>query len=226
MQSHQQKMKIKNSRVRSTRTLTQILIGLKTPPDLLITASTIGYYGHRNSDLLDENSRTGDLFLSEVCAEWEAVTKPAAEARIRVVNLRFGMVLSSEGGALPRLLQLINIGLGGVIGNGRQYVSWITLEDVASAVIHIINSEKITGAVNMVTPHPVTNRELTKILGQILRRPTLMRVPSIALKLLYGQMAKELLLSSTRVYPAKLLDTGYRFKYPTLESALKFISEH
>jgi uncharacterized protein (TIGR01777 family) len=223
--SNLQKMKIKNSRVRSTRILTHSLISLKTPPDLLITASAVGYYGHCESDLLDENSKAGNLFLSEVCTEWEAVTKPAAESGIRVVNLRFGMILSRDGGALPRLLKLVKIGLGGVIGNGRQYVSWITLEDVASAIIHIINTNEISGAVNMVTPHPVTNRELTKILGQILSRPTIMRVPSIVLKILYGQMAQELLLSSARVYPSKLLDSGYRFKHPTLESALKFLSE-
>ena len=224
--SNQQKMKIKNSRVRSTRILTQTLISLKTPPDLLITASAVGYYGNRDSELLDEGSGAGHLFLSEVCEEWERVTRPAAEAGIRVVNLRFGMILSKKGGALPRLLQLFNVGLGGVIGSGRQYVSWITLEDVASAVIHIINTTDISGAVNMVTPHPVTNRELTKILGRIIRRPTIMRVPALALKIIYGQMAKELLLSSSRVYPEKLIDTGYRFKHPTLESALIFLFEH
>jgi uncharacterized protein (TIGR01777 family) len=224
--SMQQKNKIKNSRVRSTRILTQTLINLQSPPELLITASAVGYYGHRNSKLLDETSSAGDLFLSEVCAEWEKVTEPAAAAGIRVVNLRFGMVLSMKGGALPRLLQLIKIGLGGTIGNGRQYVSWVTLEDVASAVIHIINTRQISGAVNMATPHPVTNRELTKILGQILRRPTVMRVPAFVLKLVYGQMAKELLLSSMRVYPAKLLETGFRFKHPTLESAVELLLDH
>ena len=130
------------------------------------------------------------------------------------------MILSAQGGALPRLLQLVRMGLGGSIGNGRQYVSWITLEDVASAIIHMINSPDIAGAVNMVTPHPVTNREMTKIIGYVLRRPTIFRVPALALKLIYGQMAKELLLSSTRVYPAKLLESGFRFKHPTLEEAL------
>jgi uncharacterized protein (TIGR01777 family) len=218
--SNQQKEKIKNSRVRSTRILTQSILSLKNPPNILFTASAVGYYGNRNSELLDETSSSGSLFLSEVCTAWEEVTKPAAAAGIRVINMRFGMILSTDGGALPRLIQLVKMGLGGTIGNGRQYVSWITLEDVARAIINMINRSEISGAVNMVTPHPVTNREMTKILGHILKRPTIFRVPALVLKLLYGQMAQELLLSSTRVYPSKLIETGFQFKYPILEKAL------
>jgi uncharacterized protein len=219
----ERKAHIRDSRVASTRLLCQALGRLKSPPRVLVAASAIGYYGSRADSWLDETSTPGDGFLADLCQEWEAATGPAATAGINVVNLRLGLVLSPAGGALARMLTPFRLGLGGRIGSGRQFMSWMALDDVLGAIYHAIATPGVEGRVNAVTPTPVTNREFTKTLGCVLRRPTIFPLPAFATRLAFGEMANELLLASTRVAPAALLGTGYRFLYPDLESALRHL---
>jgi uncharacterized protein (TIGR01777 family) len=219
----EQKARIRNSRVESTMLLCQALGQLKNPPRVLVAASAVGYYGSRDDSWLEETSTAGDGFLAGVCREWEAATKPAASAGIRVVNLRLGVVLSPAGGALASMLTPFRLGLGGRIGSGGQFMSWIALDDVLGAIYHALATPEAQGPVNAVAPHPVTNREFSKTLGRVLWRPTLFPLPAFAARLAFGEMAEELLLASARVNPGALLGTGYPFRFPTLEPALRHL---
>ncbi len=217
------KAAIRDSRVKGTRILCDTLAGLARPPTMLVCASAIGYYGDRGADVLTEESPAGTGYLSEVCREWESATEAAVRKGIRVVALRIGVVLSPRGGALCRMLPPFRAGLGGVIGNGRQYVSWIALDDLVGVVLHALRSGELCGPVNAVAPVPVTNRELTEALGKVLSRPTPFPVPAFALRLALGEMADALLLASTRVAPRRLEETGYRFRFPEIEGALRHL---
>ena len=186
-------------------------------------ASAIGYYGDRGGEVLNEKSPPGSGFLAQVCREWEAEAEPAARKGIRVVNIRIGVVLSSAGGALAKLLLPFKMGVGGVIGSGKQYMSWIALDDVVGAIHHALVTDGLRGPVNATTPQPVTNREFTKALGRVLGRPTLFPLPGFAARLALGEMADELLLASARVEPTQLLKTGYPFRFPELEGALRHV---
>jgi uncharacterized protein (TIGR01777 family) len=221
----EKKARIRDSRVQGTTLISETLAGLLSKPKVLIAASAIGFYGNRGAEMLNEKSASGNDFLSNVCREWELATKAAAEAGVRVVNLRFGVVLSEEGGALAKMLTPFRLGVGGRVGDGKQYMSWIALDDVVGAIIHALEDEKMNGAVNAVAPRAVTNTEFTKALGGALSRPTIFPVPAFALRLAFGEMADALLLSSTRVEPAKLLSAGYKFQYPELSGALKHLLE-
>lgn len=218
------KAAVRESRVNGTRLLCDALAGLARPPKTLVCASAIGYYGDRGEELLTEESAPGEGFLPEVCREWEAASEPAARKGIRVVTLRIGVVLSSNGGALSRMLPLFRAGLGGVMGSGKQYMSWISLDDLAGIVLHVLAREDLRGPVNAVAPRPVTNREFTGELGKVLSRPTPLPVPAFALRLAVGrEMADALLLASARVLPRRLEETGYRFRFPELPEALRRI---
>jgi len=208
------------SRVQSTRALATMLAGLRHPPKTLLVASAIGIYGNRGDDILDETSLPGRGFFGELCKEWEAAAQPARHAGIRVVHLRFGVVLGPGQGALGRMLPLFRMGLGGPLGSGQQYMSWIAQEDVVGAILFLLETPALSGPVNLTAPRPVTNAEFTRVLAHQLHRPAVLPVPAFALKLALGQMADEALLASARVYPAKLTIAGFRFRYPSLEQAL------
>jgi uncharacterized protein (TIGR01777 family) len=208
--------------VNGTRLLCDTLAGLARPPKTLVCASAIGYYGDRGEEVLTEESPPGAGFLPGVCREWEEASSSAARKGIRVVTLRIGVVLSPKGGALSRMLPLFRAGLGGVIGGGRQYVSWIALDDLSRILLHALQRGDLSGPVNAVAPNPVTNRGFTEALGKALSRPTPLPVPSFALRLAVGrEMADALLLSSARVVPKRLIDTGYPFLSPELEPTLR-----
>ena len=219
----EKKRKIRDSRVNGTRLLSEALAKLERRPRVLVSASAIGYYGDRGDEVLTEESPAGDSFLAAVCREWEAATEPAAEAGIRVVNLRFGVILSPQGGALEKILPPFQFGLGGEVGGGRQYWSWIAIDDAVGAIHHALITDALRGPVNAVNPHPITNREFTKTLGALLSRPTLLPTPEFAARLVFGEMADELLLASARVEPARLRRTGYRFRFQTLEDAMRHL---
>lgn len=214
------KKRIRQSRVIGTDVLCQQLGKLDNPPSVLITASGIGYYGNRGNEILTEISARGEDFLSGVCEEWEEATRPAAEKGIRVVFLRLGMVLSHLGGGLKKMLPIFKWGLGGPLGNGNQFMSWIALDDVLRVILYAIHRESLAGPVNVVSPFPVTNREFTKILGKVLHRPTVLTVPAFMINLIFGQMGKEVLLGSIRAKPEKLIESGFEYEYPHLEQAL------
>jgi len=215
------KRRIRSSRVDVTRRLAEALPRLERPPRLLVSASAVGYYGDRGSEILREDSAPGPGFLAEVCREWEAATDPAARAGIRVVRLRIGMVLSRRGGALGAMLTPFRLGAGGPVGSGVQWVSWIAIDDLVGAILHALATESLAGPVNAVAPEPVTNRELARTLGRVLRRPALLPLPAVAARLLFGQMADELLLASARVEPARLRASGFTFRHARLEDALR-----
>ena len=215
------KKKIRESRVVSTRNLAQALAKTPEKPRVFVTASAIGYYGDRADELLREGSTSGAGFLAEVCREWEAAAQPAADAGIRCVQLRTGVVLSPDGGALQKMLPPFRIGVGGNLGSGRQWMSWIHIQDWVGAVHHILKTDLLHGPVNMVATKPVTNAEFTKTLGSVLSRPTIFPVPAFAAKLAFGQMAEEVLLLSQRVEPNRLVTSGYPFQYSDLRKALE-----
>ncbi len=219
----EKKARIRDGRVQGTRTLCEALAQLPNPPGVLVSASAIGYYGDRGADLLHEGSPAGQDFLAEVCRAWEEATEPAVQCGIRVVPLRLGMVLSPAGGALATMLLPFQIGLGGTLGTGQQSMSWIALDDVLGAIHHALVTPSLRGPVHAVAPHAVTNRAFTTILGQVLGRPTFVPLPSCAARFAFGEMADALLLASTRVAPACLLETGYAFRYPDLASALRHL---
>jgi uncharacterized protein len=222
--NEEKKQRILDSRIASTRLLCHNLIHLENPPKVLINASAIGFYGDRGEEELDEKSASGTKsFISKVCREWEAATAPAMQKGIRVVCLRTGMVLSEKGGALAKMLIPFKIGLGGVLGTGEQYISWIALDDLLEVIYYVLTQEGIEGPVNAVSPYPVNNKDFTKTLGHLLHRPTLLSMPVFAARLAFGEMADELLLSSAKVLPAELEKRGFQFKYPQLESALEHI---
>jgi uncharacterized protein (TIGR01777 family) len=220
------KERIRRSRVEGTRLLSDTLAHLERPPRLLASASAVGYYGSRGDEDLDESSPPGEGFLADVCREWEAATGPAAAAGIRVVNLRFAPVLAGEGGMLGRIAPLFRWFLGGRLGDGRQYMSWITLDDAVSAIEHVLSTEALAGPVNVSSPRPVTNREFTAALARVMRRPAVLPVPAFALRLALGQMADEMLLSSIRVVPRRLAQSGFAFGDPELEPALRRLLQH
>jgi uncharacterized protein (TIGR01777 family) len=218
------KRAIRESRVDATTTIAKAFAALEPKPRVLINASAIGYYGSRGDEWLDESSSSGSGdFLSGVCRDWEAATAPAASTGIRVVRTRFGVILSKQGGALKTMLTPFKLGLGGRIGDGQQYMSWIAIDDVIGAILHSLGTENLAGPVNTVAPNPVTNAEFTKTLGKVISRPTLFPMPAFAAKLVFGEMGEELLLGGQRVRPAKLLESGYTFKYPELETALRHV---
>jgi hypothetical protein len=221
--SPEKKASIRHSRVQGTRLLCEALAQLARPPAVLVSASAIGYYGNRGTEVLREQSCAGTDFLAQVCRDWEAATAPAIEHGIRVVHLRIGVVLSPAGGALARMLVPFKLGLGGVIGTGQQYMSWIAIDDLVGAIHHALSTTTLQGPVNAVAPQAVTNREFTRTLGRVLGRPTLLPMPAFAARLAFGEMADALLLASTRVEPARLLETGYTFRAPDLEGALRYL---
>jgi len=216
------KARIRDSRVNGTHLLVEILNRLAQPPKVLVAASAIGYYGDRAADILDEESAPGAGFLCDVCREWEAATQPAAH-RMRVVNLRFGVVLSPAGGALATMLTPFRLGVGGPIGGGSQYMSWIAIDDAIGVILHALTNPQLSGPVNVVSPDPVQNRAFATTLGRVLSRPAFLPLPAFAARLALGEMADELLLASTRVEPQRLKDTGYEFRWPELEPALRHL---
>ena len=221
--TREKKRRIRESRVQGTLLLAESIAGLSEKPRAMVCASGINYYGDRGNELLREESEPGDAFLSEVVKEWEAAADPAREVSIRVANLRFGVVLSPEGAALGTTLPIFKLGGGGKVGSGRQWWSWVALDDVVGALIHALENDSVEGPVNVVAPNPLTNAEYTKVLGEVLNRPTLVPVPAPAIRAVLGQVADELLLASMRVEPAKLKETGYEFRYPGLEGALRHL---
>jgi len=217
------KARIRDSRAWGTRYLAEALAKAPQPPRVLISASAIGYYGDRGEEILHEDSSSGRGFLPEVCREWEAASQAAADAGIRTVQTRFGLVLSPTGGALQKMLPPFRMGVGGRIGNGRQWWSWIDVKDLVGAIHHVLRSDLLRGPVNVVAPKPVRNAEFSKILATLLSRPSIFPMPAFAARLALGQMADELLLASQHVEPAKLVATGYPFHYPDLKPALEAI---
>jgi hypothetical protein len=212
---------IRKSRVDGTLLLSRALAKMKPPPRVLICASAIGYYGDRGDEVLREVSPRGRGFLPAVCVAWESATEPAEKVGIRVVNLRFGIILSVKGGALAKMLLPFRLGAGGILGSGRQYMSWVSIDDVVGVVEHALANETLRGPVNTVAPNPVTNREFTKTLGRVLGRPTIFPMPAFAARLVFGEMADALLLASARVVPDHLRASGYSFRHPDLEPALR-----
>lgn len=221
--SAQKKRRIRDSRVQGTHLLCEALARQPTRPRVLVCASATGFYGDQGATWLDEHSPPGTGFLAEVCQAWEAASEPAAAAGVRVVRLRFGLVLSAQGGALARMLPAFRLALGGRIGSGRQFWSWIVLDDLLGAVLHVLSREDLTGPVNAVAPSPVTQAEFAATLGRVLRRPAILPLPAWVARWLLGQMAQETLLASARVRPGRLLETGFNFVYPQLEPALRHL---
>jgi uncharacterized protein (TIGR01777 family) len=219
----QKRAAIRLSRVAGTRALCESLARLSTPPRVLVSASAIGYYGDRGDERLTEACGPGRGFLAEVAQEWEAATAPAADAGIRVVRLRFGVVLSALGGALQKMLPVFRMGMGGRIGHGRQYMSWIAIDDAVAVIHRALRDDALTGPVNVTTPNPVTNAAFVKILGRVLGRPTALPVPAFAIRAALGEMADEMLLASVRAEPRHLLSVGYAFAFPDLEPALRHV---
>jgi uncharacterized protein len=217
------KRELIESRVRSTHVLATALASLSHPPQMLFVASATGIYGNRGDELIDETSHPGSGFLADLCQQWEGAAQPAVDAGIRVVYLRFGVVLGSGPGALARILPFFRLGLGGRLGSGRQYMSWISLPDAVAAILYLLESPSAQGPFNFTAPNPVTNAQFTRALAAQLHRPALFTVPAFALRLGYGEMAGEALLSSVRVYPARLAAAGFQFTYPNLVHALPAI---
>jgi uncharacterized protein (TIGR01777 family) len=218
------KREMAESRVQSTRALATALAGLRNPPEVLLVASATGIYGNRGDELLNEDSAPGTGFLADLCRQWEAAAQPAVDAGIRVVHLRFGVVLGpaskTHPGALDKMIPIFRLGLGGPLGNGRQWMSWISLQDTASAILFALETRSLTGSVNVTAPNPVTNRELTRALARQLHRPAFFPAPAFALRLALGEMADEALLSSARAIPAKLNAAGFQFTHPTIDLAI------
>jgi uncharacterized protein (TIGR01777 family) len=215
------KAEIRRSRVDGTRRLAESLARLSNPPKVLVCASAIGFYGDRGDERLDEKSAAGSGFLPDLCREWEAASEPAAAAGLRVVHLRFGVVLTPAGGALKQMLPPFQFGVGGKVGNGSQFMSWISLDDAVGSILHTLRTDSLAGAVNSVAPAPVTNAEFTRVLARVLGRPAIFPVPGFAARLVFGELADALLLGSARVIPARLDESGYRFQHPELEGALR-----
>jgi uncharacterized protein len=209
------------SRVDSTHRLAKVLASLRQPPKAYFVASAIGIYGNRGDEVLDETSAPGSGFLAELCERWEAAATPAVEAGIRVVHLRFGVVLGPGKGALQQMLPMFRAGLGAKLGSGQQWMSWVGLEDVVGAIQFALRSQTLSGALNVTAPHPVTNADFTRALGRELHRPAFLTAPGFALRMMFGQMADEALLASARALPGKLLGAGFRFTLPTVDGALR-----
>src|SRR3954465_12808568 len=215
------KKAIYESRVGGAQTLSDAIAGCQRAPGVFLSASAIGYYGSRGDEPLDEESSLGEGYLAEVAREWESATGAARRAGTRVVNLRFGVVLSPQGGALQKMLTPFRLGLGGRIGNGKQWFSWITIDDTVDAILLALDQERVRGPVNIVAPAPVTNGDFAKLLGRVLHRPAIFPVPILIPKVIFGaEMTRETLSASQRVIPAKLVAAGYNFRHPELEGAL------
>ena len=214
------KQRILDSRVRGTEQLAAFCAELSPKPSVLFNASAIGYYGNRGNETLDETSSPGSNFVAEVCQQWEQTAEPAVQNGIRVVFGRIGMVLSEKGGTLPTMLPSFKLGIAGVVGNGKQYVSWVHLDDLVAMIEFTLENNAISGPANLVAPAAVTNREFTKTLGKVVNRPTVMSMPAFVAKAVFGQMGEELVLSSTRVLPSVLMRSGYTHRHANLEQAL------
>ena len=221
--SEDQKNKIKNSRLIGTKQLSDQLAASEHKPSLFISSSATGYYGDRKDKELNENSEPGTGFLPEVCVEWENSTKSAENAGIRTVHIRTGIVLSKEGGALKKMLPPFLFGAGGILGDGKQFMSWISIKDEINAILFIINNQTITGAVNLTAPNPVNNYEFTKILGKVIKRPTIAPLPGFIARIMFGEMADAILLTGNKVYPKKLINAGFSFEHSTLDKALESV---
>lgn len=219
--SEKKKEKIRDSRTAGTRHLAQSLSQAKIKPKVFVCSSAIGYYGDRGEEVLTEDSAPGQGFLPDVCREWEAATRLAADAAIRTVQIRTGIVLSPKGGALGSMLTPFKLGVGGKIGSGKQWMSWIDVQDMAGGILHVVNNDALSGPVNMVAPTPVTNAEFTKTLASVLHRPAIFPVPSFVVKTLFGEMGETILLGSQRVQPSQLLASGYPFRLRTLRESLE-----
>lgn len=219
--SKQKKKEIQRSRIEGTNFVVNSILKLKNKPKAFICASAIGFYGDRGDEIVNEQSSHGEGFLADLAKNWENESHILKQQNIRVVNLRMGLVLSTDGGAFKTMLMPFKMGVGGKLGSGKQYMSWVMLEDVVNSIEFIINNKDIHGAVNIVAPTPVTNQQFTKKLGKAMCRPTFFTVPSLLLKTLIPDMAKEMILSSTRAVPKKLIDSGYRFSYPNLDNVFK-----
>ena len=217
----ERKARIRDSRIQGTRLLAETLAKLPAPPKVFVCASAIGFYGDRGDEVLSESSSPGTGFLADVCREWETACDPLQRSGTRVVNLRFGVVLSRQGGALKQMLLPFQMGAGGILGNGKQYMSVVSLKDAVGVIEFVLGNSGVAGPVNVVCPQPVTNYEYTKSLGKVLHRPTIFPVPGFAARLAFGEMADALLLSSSRVVPDRLLAAGYQFRDPTVEAALR-----
>jgi uncharacterized protein (TIGR01777 family) len=215
---------ILRSRTHGTGLLARTLAALRRPPRVLVSGSAVGYYGDRGDELLTEASGPGDDFAAQVCQAWEAATAPAEDAGIRVVHIRTGIVLAAHGGVLGRLVLPFRLGLGGRIASGRQYTSWVALDDEVGAIVHALHTDALSGAVNVTAPEPVTNAELTAALGRAVRRPTVLPTPLLALKALYGaELVQSLLVAGQRASSAKLVASGYEFEHAQLDAALRAI---
>lgn len=215
------KRRIRDSRVDGTRVLAGAIARMREPPAVLVSASAIGIYGNRGDELLDEESAPGSDFLADVARAWEGATRAAADAGVRVVNTRFGIILNPEGGALEKLLTVFRLGAGGKAGSGNQWMSWVARQDVIGAIRFILDRDELRGPVNVVAPNPVTNAEFAKTLGHVLHRPSFATVPESMIKLMLGEMGENTILASQRVRPARLIAAGFHFRYPELESALR-----
>ncbi len=215
---------ILESRTNGTTLLARTLAELARPPSVLVSASAIGYYGDRGDEPLDEQSAPGNDFVAGVCVQWEAATAPAADTGIRVARTRSGIILGCEGGVFPRMLLPFRLGLGGRMGSGRQYMSWISIDDEVGAILHALTQERVAGPVNLTGPRPVRNAEFTKTLGRVLHRPTAIPTPLLPLRARYGsELVQHLLVEGQRVLPKQLEHTGYVFAHPTLEEALRAV---
>ena len=217
------KARIKDSRIKGTKLLAETLATMNPPPKVLVMTSAVGFYGDRGDEIVDEKSAPGKGFLTEVCQAWEAAAKSASEKDIRIVQLRLGVVLSPKGGALKKMLLPFRLGVGGVIGGGRQYMSWVALDDVINVFTLALGKENMRGTFNLVAPSPATNRAFTKILGRVISRPTIFPLPAFVVKLIFGEMGESMLLGSTRAIPTKLLEAGYEFRFPELEGAFRHL---
>lgn len=216
-----QKRRVRDSRVKGTGTLARALAGLPTPPAVLVSGSAVGYYGDRGDEVLTEASGPGEGFLAEVVRDWEEAAAPAAEAGVRVVHTRTGVVQTASGGALAKQLPMFKLGVGGPLGSGRQWVSWVTLDDEVGAIVHALTTESLRGPVNLCAPEPTTSAGLAKAVGKALHRPAVLPVPKFALSLVVGrQMTEEMVLASQRAVPEQLLASGYRFRHPDIATAM------
>jgi len=219
--TEEKKKAIRDSRVFGTRSLIETFDKLKAKPKAFISGSAIGFYGDRGDEVMTESSAPGKTYLSEVCKEWEAESRRAEDMGIRTVLLRTGIVLSKDGGALATMMTPFKLGVGGVVGSGKQWMSWISLDDVVGMINFALENESVRGAVNVVAPNPVTNEEFTKTLGSVLYRPTFLPLPEFAVHMVFGEMGDALLLDSTRVIPKRLQDNGYEFRFTDLKPALE-----
>jgi len=217
------KTRIMDSRVKSTKLLAESLAKSEYKPRAFISGSAVGFYGDCGNNIINETRHSGTGFLAGVCKQWEKATGSAANAGIRVANIRTGMVLSMAGGALKKMIIPFKMGLGGIIGNGKQYISWVTIDDVVEMIQYIMTNDSINGPVNLVSPNPVSNYQFTRTLGRVLHRPTILPMPGLIARIIFGEMANELLLAGTRAIPQKLINSGYKFRHSELEAALKYL---